>query len=326
MGKDTQQVMPVNSKAKDTFFKKVYESEERQRELISFLLGIEGRDISLANVRPVLFGNRENDFSCVCDGVIYVLTEEQSSVSPNIAYRLLEYAVAGLRAMSDSEELLYSRTRVCFPVPKLYVLQVGLEKKPSQLPECLQYDIHLSDSYLSVAEKYGVDAPKPDLEAIVHVYDFRMLLDEILAYIEDGVLPERFAAYDNSMRNYALVANGITYMQCTLMDNKCIKPKNVADVAEYLSLLLNRGVFVDLLSDKEVCDMTMAQFSRDTMLIYQGREEGREEGRLLYLVKTIYKKMLKGKTSEEISDEMEEDIVLIEQIKQAIISYKEDKE
>ena len=31
---------------------------------------------------------------------------------------------------------------------------------------------------------------------------------------------------------------------------------------------------MDLLSDKEVCDMTMAQFSRDDILIYQGREEG----------------------------------------------------
>ena len=35
---------------------------------------------------------------------------------------------------------------------------------------------------------------------------------------------------------------------------------------------------MDLLSDKELCDMTMAQFSRDDILIYQGREEGLEEG------------------------------------------------
>ena len=33
-----------------------------------------------------------------------------------------------------------------------------------------------------------------------------------------------------------------------------------------------------LLSDKEVCDMTMAQFSRDDILIYQGLEEGLEKG------------------------------------------------
>ena len=40
-----------------------------------------------------------------------------------------------------------------------------------------------------------------------------------------------------------------------------------------------RGIFVDLLSNKEVCDMTMARFSRDDILICQGREEGVEEGR-----------------------------------------------
>ena len=50
-------------------------------------------------------------------------------------------------------------------------------------------------------------------------------------------------------------------------------------MAEYLEMMLERGIFVDWLSDKEVCDMTMAQFSRDDILIYQGREEGREEGK-----------------------------------------------
>ena len=35
-----------------------------------------------------------------------------------------------------------------------------------------------------------------------------------------------------------------------------------------------------LLSDKGGCDMTMAQFSRDDILIYQGREEGEVKGRV----------------------------------------------
>lgn len=56
-------------------------------------------------------------------------------------------------------------------------------------------------------------------------------------------------------------------------------PINVSTVAEYLALLIERNIFVDLFTYKEVCDMTMAQFSRDDMLIYQGREEGREEGK-----------------------------------------------
>ena len=274
----TTEVIPVNAQAKDTFFKKVYEKEERQRALAAFLLGISSEKISTATVRPVLFGNKENDFACMCDDVVYILTEEQSSGSPNLPYRLLEYATTGLRSMVDSEQLLYGKKRVYFPIPKLYVLQVGLEAKAANLPEQVQYDIRLSDSFLSAAEKYGENAPTPDLEAVVHVYDFRMTLEEIFHYIEDAVLPDRFAAYDNDMRNYALVANGITYMQRCGRHDEYPVPANVATVAEFLKLMLERSIFVDLLTDKEVCDMTMAQFSRDDILLYQGLERGIEQG------------------------------------------------
>ena len=68
-------------------------------------------------------------------------------------------------------------------------------------------------------------------------------------------------------------------MQRIERDNGYTLPKNISTVAEYLNLMLRRGIFVDLLSDKEVCDMTMARFSRDDILICQGREEGVEEGR-----------------------------------------------
>ena len=74
------------------------------------------------------------------------------------------------------------------------------------------------------------------------------------------------------------MANGITYMQRTENAGYTV-PVNVSTVANFLQLMLDRGIFVDLLSDKEVCDMTMAQFSRDDILIYQGIEEGLEKGR-----------------------------------------------
>ena len=136
--REPQEAVPVNRRAKDTFFKKVYEKEERQKALLSFLLELDANKIKIANVRPILLGNKEN---------------------------------------------------------------------------------------------------------------------------------------------YALIANGITYMQRIGKDKKYIKPANVSSMAEYLEMMLERGIFVDLLSDKEVCDMTMAQFSRDDILLYQGREEGREEGK-----------------------------------------------
>ncbi len=278
----SHEVLPVNRRAKDTFFKTVYATEERQRALASFLLGVDGEKITIANVRPVLFGNKENDLAFECDDVFYLMTENQASVSPNVPYRLLEYITAGLRSTVDSERLLYGGGRVYFPVPKLYMLQTGLEITKEKLPKQVQYDIRLSDSYRHVSQKYGKMAAMPDLDVIVHVYDFRMTLDETVKYIEQNIMPDRFMAYDNDLRNYAFTANGITYIQRAVKDDKhkkYIVPINVSTVTEYLSLLIERNIFVDLLTDKEVCDMTMAQFSRDDMLIYQGREEGREEGR-----------------------------------------------
>ena len=84
-----QEVLPVNTKAKDTFFKTVYASEERQKKLAAFLLGIEGKEIVVSNVRPVLFGNRENDLAFVTNAVFYVMAENQATVCPNVPYRLL---------------------------------------------------------------------------------------------------------------------------------------------------------------------------------------------------------------------------------------------
>ena len=248
-----QEVLPVNTKAKDTFFKTVYASEERQRKLASFLLGMEGKEITVANVRPVLFGKRENDLSFVTDAIFYVMTENQATVCPNVPYRLLEYITSGLRSTVDSEKL----------------------------PEKVQYDIRLSDSYMTVEQQHKNALTEPDLEAVVHVYDFRMTLKEMLEYIESGTQPERFAPYQGDLLDYALTANGITYIQRAVKkekQNQYDMPDNVTSVADYLELLIKRDIFVDLLTDKEVCDMTMAQFSRDDILLYQGREEGGEEG------------------------------------------------
>ena len=277
-----QEVMPVNRKAKDTFFKTVYAAEERQRELACFLLGIEVGTITITNVRPVLFGNKENDMAFMCDDVFYVMAENQATVSPNVPYRLLEYVTAGLRSTVDSEQLLYGKGRIRFPVPKLYMLQTGLETSGEKLPEQVQYDICLSDSYRPVDGKYGGKKIEADLEATVHVYDFRMTLDEILRYVENNIIPERFGPYGNDLRDYALVANGITYMQRAAKGEghgRYTMPVNVSTVAEFLKLMADRNKFVDLLTDQEVCDMTMAQFSRDDIFFYSGREEGKAEGK-----------------------------------------------
>ena len=69
---------------------------------------------------------------------------------------------------------------------------------------------------------------------------------------------------------------------------------------------------------------TMEQFRTEGRI--EGRAERRKEGiadgDLLRLIRTVYMKMLKGRTNEEIADNIEESTDLIGQIKEAILEYR----
>ena len=89
--------------------------------------------------------------------------------------------------------------------------------------------------------KCGEKMLESNLDATVHAYDFQMILDEVLSYIEQRELSERFGACDNDMRSYAPIANGITYMRRTVNDRKYTVLANISTVAEYLQPMLDRG-------------------------------------------------------------------------------------
>lgn len=280
MGEASSSVQPVHEKAKDTFFKKIFESPVRLKGLAEFLLGCEADSVKIKNIRPVLFGNKENDLAFACDDVVYVMMEEQSKVCLNLPFRITEYIVVALRDSVDTGKLLYGTKRVMFPFPKLYGVNVGIVRVSRELPKSVIYEMRLSDSYEN-AEKYMSEYVLPDLETIVHIYDFRMTRGELWTYLESGVLPDRFGGFEGDLLDYAITANALTYVQRALkkadVENYPL-PSKINSPADLFTLLMTRGVFVDLFEDKEVCDMTVAQFSRDEMLLYQGREEGLEEG------------------------------------------------
>ena len=71
MEKEQGKVQPLHHKAKDTFFKTVYDSPERLRGLAEFLLGKEAGRVDIKNIRPVLYGNKENDLAFSYDDFIF---------------------------------------------------------------------------------------------------------------------------------------------------------------------------------------------------------------------------------------------------------------
>ena len=92
----------------------------------------------------------------------------------------------------------------------------------------------------------------------------------------------------------------LRYVQRAQTKDGYPKSQKAKDENELFSLLMERGIFVDLLSDKEVCDMTAAQFSREDIIKSQGREEGREEG----IKALIIDNMEEGKSKEEILNKL----------------------
>ena len=127
-----------------------------------------------------------------------------------------------------------------------------------------------------------------DLECTVHVYDFRMTYEETFTYIDKNEIPSRLSGNHGSLSNYGFTANSLTYVQKGMGEgNRVELPEGIRNTADMIQRLKDRGIFVDLFSNKEVCDMTIAQFSRDDILIYQGREEGREEGRELEVFASV---------------------------------------
>ena len=321
-------VQPLNPKAKDTFFKRVYCSEERLKRLAAFLLGREISDITVATLKPVLYGNKENDLAFSCDGSLYVMMEEQSTPCLNISFRMVEYMMTVLRESVDTEKLLYGRKRVMLPIPKLYVLNVGIVRTKKDLPGSIMYDMRLSDSFCNDFREAQL---QPDIEAVVHAYDFRMSEEEVFVYLERAAIPVRFQGQLEDMLQYALTANCLTYVQRAARsenEKRYPLPEGIRTTADLIQLLLERGIFVDLLSSKEVCDMTVAQFSREDMLRYQGREEGLEEGlergreeglergreEGIRLVKSVYRLDAQGYAVSDIATELQMSVEEVKRI------------
>lgn len=271
---EQRNVETVNKEAKDTFFKMIYRSTERLHRLAAFLIGKEVTEIEVTTLDPVLYGNKENDLSFSCDGTVYLMMEEQSTVCLNIPFRMAEYMMTTLRDAVDTKRLLYGRQRVMLPIPKLYVLNVGVVIHAGNLPEIMEYDLRLSDSF-----PLDKDIP-PDIEAVVHAYDFRMSRKEVVQYLECAKIPTRFIHQLKDLLDYALTANCLTYIQQALQqkEKQLPLPEKIRSVADLIELLIQRDIFTDLLTRKEVCNMAAIQFSREEMLKYQGWEEGMEQG------------------------------------------------
>ena len=124
--------MTVNRKYKNNVFTSLFNNEDLLRELYCALEGVSlppDTPVLINSLENVLIQDFNNDISFEIGGKLVILMEHQSTLSPNIALRLLLYISRILEKKIDSRTI-YSRKEIKIPWPEFFVLYNGIEPFP----------------------------------------------------------------------------------------------------------------------------------------------------------------------------------------------------
>ena len=106
--------------------------------------------VEIVTLDDAFFGDRENDLSFIIDHKWIILTEQQSTLCPNIPLRMLAYIAREYEKLVFSREI-YSKKPVKIPTPELYVFYNGLEDAP------VEQEMKLSDAFMAECDKISVE-------------------------------------------------------------------------------------------------------------------------------------------------------------------------
>ena len=138
---------------KDNTFCTLFNDKERIIELYNALSDSnydKDTPVEIVTLDDTFFGDRENDLSFIIDHRWIILTEQQSTLCPNIPLRMLVYIARQYEKLVFSREI-YSKRLVKIPTPELYVLYNGTEDAP------LMKDMKLSDAFMAECDTMALE-------------------------------------------------------------------------------------------------------------------------------------------------------------------------
>jgi hypothetical protein len=124
----------ANRQVKSYMFSTLFSDVESIIDLVNALLGTDyaaDTPAEIATLENVLSSGPLNDLAIILNDTLLVLVEHQSTVNPNMAYRMLEYVVEIYKRRTASEDL-YSTVLVKLPRPVFVVLYNGTRKLPAR--------------------------------------------------------------------------------------------------------------------------------------------------------------------------------------------------
>lgn len=138
---------------KDNTFCTLFNDKERIIELYNALSDSnydKDTPVEIVTLDDTFFGERENDLSFIIDHRWIILTEQQSTLCPDIPLRMLVYIARQYEKLVFSREI-YSKRLVKIPTPELYVFYNGTEDAP------LMKDMKLSDAFMAECDTMALE-------------------------------------------------------------------------------------------------------------------------------------------------------------------------
>ena len=158
--------MSANTKYKDSVFSLLFSDPDVLRELYNTLEGVNlppDVPITINTLQDALFKNRINDISFEIGGKMVVLIEHQSTLSSNMALRILFYITRIYEKIIINNNNLYTTHLIRIPRPEFIVLYNGKSPFPDE-------EIHkLSDAFENPESLGATEKESPALELVVKV-------------------------------------------------------------------------------------------------------------------------------------------------------------
>ena len=285
----TNRRVTANRQYKDTIFRMLFKDK---KNLLSLYNAMNQRNytdedaLEVVTLENAIYMGMKNDLAFIMDMNLY-LYEHQSTYNPNIPLRDLFY-IANEYQRLVVHKSLYSSTLQKIPAPKFVVFYNGSKE--------------LEDwSQLQLSSAYEHPVEDPDLELRVTVLNVNEGHNKEL--MEHCQTLKEYAQYVARVRKYTSSTELSLEEAVERAVDECMKE---GILSEFLTK--NRA---------EVISMSIFEYDKDEeekKLRKAEYEAGIEAGRKDTLKQIIKKKLEKGKSVEEIAEELEEDVTVIRKL------------
>ena len=284
--------LKVKQPYKDTIFRMLYHDKEN---LLSLYNAVNGRnytnaeDLQIVTLKNAIYMGMKNDLAFIMDMNLY-LYEHQSTYNPNIPLRNLFY-IADEYQRLVVQKSLYSTVIQKIPTPRFIVFYNGTKKVDDY------NEFRLSSAYENPTDD-------PDLELRVTMLNVND--GHNLELMEHCRTLKEYAKYVARVRKY--VTQNIPLEEAvTRAVDECIEE---GILAEFLMKNKAEVIKVSIYEyDKEFEEKKLRKAEYEA-----GVEAGIELGERSLLKNQIRKKLKKGKSIEQIADELEEAVTAIQRI------------